>query len=123
MEGLSPISGSSETHADGQNAMNMLDNSMFGRSESKSPSVNGITRLQVTKISAMSSKGIIPVCSVDGNLSALTNIMCTRKSETTDHNKLAQLVQISELTWNSHRAVRPASTRTWPVQEVRAVCL
>jgi hypothetical protein len=111
MEELSPISGSSETHADGQNAVNVVDNSMFGRSESMSPSVSGITRLQVTKISAMSSKGRIPVCSVDGNSSVKTNGKCTRKAETTDHNKLAQLVQISELTWTSHRAEQAASTQ------------
>lgn len=110
MEGLSPISGSSETHAVGQNAVNVVDNSMFGRSESMSPSVSGITRLQVKKISAMSSKGTIPVCSINGNSSVITNRMCTRKAETTDHNKLAQLVQISEVTRTSHRAEQAAST-------------
>ena len=110
MEGLSPISGSSKTHADGQNAVNVVDNSMFGRSESKSPSVSGITRLHVTKISAMSNKDRIPISSVDGNSSVLTNIMCTRKSDTADHNKLAQLVQMPELTWTSHRAESTAST-------------
>jgi hypothetical protein len=111
MERLSPISGSSETHANGQNAVNVVDNSMFGRSDSKSPSVSGITRLQETKISAMSSKGRIPVCSVDGNSSVITNRMCTTKAETTDHNKLAQLVRISELTWTSHRAEQASSTQ------------
>jgi len=110
MEGLSTICGSSETQADGQNPVNVVDNSVFGKSESKSPSVSGITRLQVTKISAMSSKGRIPVCSVDGNSSVNTNRMCTRKAKTTDHKKLAQLVQISELTWTSHRAEQGAST-------------
>jgi len=110
MEGLSSTSGNSETHADGQNAVNMVDNSMFGRSESKSPSVSGITRMQVTKISAMSNKSSIPVHSVDGNSSVITNRMCTTEAETTDHNKLAQLVQISELTWTSHRTEQSAST-------------
>jgi hypothetical protein len=69
MESSSQISGSSDTHADGQNAVNVVDKNMFGRSLSKSPSVSGITRLQ-----------------------------------TTAHNKLAQLVQIS-----SHRAEQAAS--------------
>ena len=110
MEGLVPISGSSETHADGQNAVNVVDNSLFRRSERKSPSVSGITRLQVTKISAMSSKGRVPICSVGGNSSVTTNRMYASKTETADHNKLAQLVQISELTWTSHRAEQAAST-------------
>jgi len=107
MKRLSPISDSSETV---QNAVNVVDNSMFGKSESKSPSVSGITRLQVAKISAMSSKRRIPACSVDGNSSSMTNRMCKRKAKTTDHNKLAQLVQISELTWTSHRAEQTART-------------
>jgi len=117
MEGLSPISGSSETHAGGQNAVNMVDNSMFGRSESKSPSVSGITRLHVTKSSAMSSKGRIPVCSVDRNLSVITDRMCTRKAETTDHNKLEQLVQTSELTWTTHRAEQAATHKPQHLNE------
>jgi hypothetical protein len=110
MEGLSSTSGSSETHADGQNSVNMVDNNMYGRSDSKSPSVRGITRLQMTKISAMSNKSRIPVLSVDRNSSDITNRMCTKKAETTDYNKLGQLVQISELTWTSHRAEQAAST-------------
>jgi len=110
MQRSSPISGSSETHADGQNAVNVVDNSMFGRSDSKSPSISGITRLQETKVSAMRSKGRIPICSVDGNSSVITNRMCTTKAETTDHNKLAQLVRTSELTWTSHRAEQASST-------------
>jgi len=110
MEGLVPISDSSETHAVGQNAVNMVDNSLFGRHESKSPSVSGITRLQMTKISAMSSKGRVPICSIDGNSAVTTNRMSTRKTETADHNKLGHLVQISELTWTSHRAEQAAST-------------
>jgi hypothetical protein len=110
MEGLSSTSGNSETHVDGQNAVNMVDNSMFGRSESKSPSVSGITRLHVTKISAMSNKSSIPVHSIDGNSSHITNRMCTTKVETTDRNKLAQLVQMSELTWISRRTEQAPST-------------
>jgi hypothetical protein len=110
MKRLSPISDSSESYAYGQNAVNVVDNRMFGKSESKSPSVSGITRLQVAKISAMSSKRRIPACSVDGNSSFMTNRMCKRKAETTDHNKLAQLVQISELTWTSHRAEQTERT-------------
>jgi hypothetical protein len=70
--------------ADGQNAVSMVDNSMFGRSESQSPSVSGITRLQVTKISAMSNKSGIPFHSVDGSSSVKTNRMCTMKAETAE---------------------------------------
>jgi hypothetical protein len=104
VEGLSPISGSSESHAVGQKAVNVVDNRMSGRSESKSPSFSGITRLQVRKISAMSSKGRIPVCSVDTNSSVTTNRICTREADITEHNNLAELVQIAELTQTSHRA-------------------
>jgi hypothetical protein len=110
MEGLFPISGSLESHADGQNAVNVVDNNMSGRSESKSVSVSGITRLQVTKISAVSSKGRIPVCSVDGDSSVTTDRICTREADTTEHNNLAELAQISELTLASHRAEQGAST-------------
>jgi hypothetical protein len=110
MEGLSSTLGSSKTHADGQNAANMVDNRMFGRSESRSTSVSGITRLQVTNISAMSHKSRIPATSVRGNLSDITNRMCTTEAETTDHNKLTQLVQIPELTRTSRRAEQAAST-------------
>ena len=110
MAGLSPIPGSSESHTDGQNAVKVVENNMFGRSESKSPSVSGITRLQVTKISAMSIKGRIPVDSVDGNSSVISNRMCTRGADTADHNKLEELVHISELTQTNHRGEQAAST-------------
>jgi hypothetical protein len=104
MDGLSPISGSSESHTVVQKAVNVVDNSMSGRSESKSPSFSGITRLQVRKISAMSSKGRIAVCSVDANSSVTTNRICTREADITEQNNLAELVQIAELTQTSHRA-------------------
>jgi len=82
MERLSPISEGSETDADGQNAVNVVDNSMFERSDRMSPSGSGTTKWQVTN----------------------------RKAETTVHKKSAQLVQTSGLTWTSHRAEQAAST-------------
>ncbi|GFG28231.1 hypothetical protein Cfor_07871 [Coptotermes formosanus] len=108
-EGLSPLAGSSERHADAQIAAKVAENKMVGRRESKSPSISGITRLQATKTSAMSSKVGTPVCSIDGNSSVVSDRMCTREVETAHHTKLDELGHISELTQTSHRAEEVAS--------------
>ena len=115
VERLSPLSSSSEFNAVGQNAVKLAEKEMFGKRESKSPSISGITRLQATKNSAMCSKDRTPVCSVDGNSSVMTDRMCIRQAETANDTKLDELVHISEFARISHRSEQASSTQK-PIQ-------
>lgn len=71
---------------------------LFGKKESKSPRVSGITSLWAPKTPpAMSSKCRTPLHSVDGSSSLVTDGMCVRQTEITNHAKLCGLRHISEL--------------------------
>jgi hypothetical protein len=92
----------SSSVSSGTDALNTLKTTekeiLFGRKESKSPRVSGITSLWAPKIPpAMSSKCRTPLHSIDGSSSIVTDGMCVRQTEITNHTKLCGLRHISEL--------------------------
>jgi hypothetical protein len=99
LEGESPLSFSLGIHTDAQNTMKRTEeDKLFGRKESKSPRVSGITSLWATKTPpAMSRECRTPVCSVDGSPSFITDGTCIRQTEITNHTKLCGLGHISKL--------------------------
>lgn len=71
---------------------------LFRRKESRSPRVSGITSLWAPKTPpAMSSKCRTPLHSVDGSSSFVTDGMCVRQTEITNHAKLCGIRHFSEL--------------------------
>jgi hypothetical protein len=92
---VSPLSFRSGIHTDALNTTKTTEkDELFGRKERKSPLVSGITSLWATKTPpASGSESRIPVRSLDGSPSFMTDGMCIRQAEITNHTKLCAQAQ------------------------------